>query len=264
MIYVVGRRSYLGGVLLRHLSSYGDACLVGLSELAHHSVNDRDVIVNCAFAPEGYHSELASDLGADGTAGRAAQRAGCRYVMLSSRAVYASRLEPPLLENELPKPVSVYGQNKARIEFELQRMLGSRLLVLRCSNVFGGEPPGRRTFVSTALESLIKTGSIVLDMAPHTCKDFVPAEFVGQAATVLIKDGADGIFNVGSGIGLPVGNVATALIKGFGRGDLIVNSTERGEEFRLDVAKLKRATGLSMSVTELLQLLESAASEHKI
>jgi nucleoside-diphosphate-sugar epimerase len=259
--YIVGRRSYVGGVLFEHFAPHFTTRQIGVADLADNPIKDDDVIINCAFAAA-WHHEDAPDSGFDGSVAEIARRSGARYVMVSSRAVYAPRLDPPLSEDEPVAPKTIYGKNKAKIEATLQELLGSRLLILRLGNVFGSEPLGRHTFVSTALRSLVREGTIELDIAPTTRKDFVPAWFVGQAAATLVSQGADGIVNIGSGIALPIGEVANALIRGNGTGQVKVLCDDIGEEFCLDVTSLANRTGLTISRHSLVLSLEKAAKEH--
>jgi len=196
-------------------------------------------------------------MGFDGTVAAIVQRAGARYVMISSRAVYQTRLDPPLREAEPVAPSTVYGRNKAKIESGLCKMLGERLMILRPANVFGAEPAGRRTFVSTALGSLTRTNTIELDIAARTRKDFVPAWFVGKAAATLIERRSRGIFNIGSGTALEIGRIANALISGYGQGQLHQTGERVGEEFRLDIAKLHEQTGLSLAADAVLLEMEA-------
>jgi hypothetical protein len=119
--------------------------------------------------------------------------------------------------------------------------------------------------VSTALASLVRQGSIELDISPDTRKDFVPASFVGRAAAALIERDGQGVVNVGSGVALSAGRVAQALLDGYGKGTIHHTGTALGEEFRLDVTELRRRTGLSLTPDAVLLELEHVAkdcSEH--
>jgi nucleoside-diphosphate-sugar epimerase len=256
-IIVIGRRSYLGGILSKYLAEHEFTQSVSLAEFVQMPIRGTDVIINCAFSPAWYLGDLPEDLGFDGTAAAIVQRAGARYVMISSRAVYQTRLDPPLREAEPVAPSTVYGRNKAKIESGLSKMLGERLMILRPANVFGAEPAGRRTFVSTAFGSLTRTNTIELDIAARTRKDFVPAWFVGKAAATLIERRSRGIFNIGSGTALEIGRIANALISGYGQGQLHQTGERVGEEFRLDIAKLHEQTGLSLAADAVLLEMEA-------
>src|SRR3954452_25254713 len=163
-IFIIGRRSYVGSVLVQHFAPHYSARLIGLAEFNKIRIDSSDVIINCAFSPDWYHKRIPDDLGFDGVASAIARRNGARYVMISSRSVYETRIEPPLSESEPVAPVNVYGRNKAAIELGLSRVLGTRLLILRLANLFGDEPIARRTFISTALNSLVENNTVELDI----------------------------------------------------------------------------------------------------
>ena len=46
------------------------------------------------------------------------------------------------------------------------------------------------------------------------------------------------MLNVGSGIGLPTGRLALWILEGYGRGELVIASTEEKDAFVLDIARL--------------------------
>lgn len=261
-VHIIGRRSYLAGILDTHMRNKLPVRRISATEFSPDAVQENDVVVNCTFSPALYDEPVTTGLSSDGKIGAIVADRGARYVMLSSRTVYSPRMDPPLTEDEQLRPMTVYGQNKATIEASLKEILGERLLILRIGNVFGGEPPGRRTFVSTAIASLMECGIIELNLAPATHKDFIPASFVGQAAAELVRANASGVYNVSSGIPLTVGEVADALIKGFGSGDVRITSDDIGEEFLLDTAKLRSHTNLSITRNNLLNDLENTAREY--
>jgi nucleoside-diphosphate-sugar epimerase len=260
MIYIIGRTSYIGGLINEHLIGRVRVAVIGLAELANVALSSDDVLVNSTFDRRFYDQPISADLGPDGVVANLAERAGSRYVMISSRAVYAPRLDPPLQELEACRPSSIYGQNKLRIEQALQGLLGSRLLILRLANVFGGEPSGRRTFVSMALESLKTTGAVYLEMDPATKKDFVPSHVLGKAAAALIHADERGIVNIGSGVALRVDELVMRLIKVHGAGECRVTSRVRGEEFLLDNTKMRNLTGIEITRSQLLVDVENAAN----
>lgn len=261
-IFVVGPGRYLGPQIARHLSERWRVNELSLDALAGASLTDRDVVINGSFEPALYASNYQPSLDRDRTASDAVCGSCARYVMLSSRAVYPSRLDPPLDERERPSPSSVYGSNKCRIEAALQQVLGDRLLILRLGNVFGQEPIGRRTFVSSALASLGASGQIKLDISGDTHKDFVPLSFVVRAIAALLRNGESGIFNIGSGSALPIRTVAEALVRGFGKGEIaLLGEARKGEEFCLDITKLRERTGLTIEADEVISQLERTARE---
>jgi len=259
----VGQRSYLAGVLEHRLREDFNVRHLAARDFSGTSVEPGDVIINCAWEPELYEHEIGDDLSWDGAFAEIARERDARFVMLSSRAVYPNRVDPPLREDEPSGAQTVYGRNKVKVETGLQRALGSGLLIVRLGNIFGDEPAGRRTFVSTAIDSLRTRGEVELRMAPETRKDFLPVDLLGRAFRALIGKGAHGTYNVSSGLALSVHDVAAALIRGYGDGHIRITNENVGEEFRLDTTKLRTHTGLSITREHLLRALENTAREHR-
>jgi len=75
-IIVIGRRSYLGGILSKYLAEHDFTQTVSLAEFVQMPIRGTDIIINCAFSPAWYLSDLPEDLGFDGTAAAIVQGAG--------------------------------------------------------------------------------------------------------------------------------------------------------------------------------------------
>ena len=185
---------------------------------------------------------------------RLARRIACRdiaYVMLSSRKVYAPA-ETPLSETSPTGPIDLYGRHKLAVDDALRARLGERLTVLRLANVFGYEHiPGRRTFVAISLDRLAREGRIHFGMSPFVARDFLPASAFARLLARIVAAPPGGVLNVGSGIGLATGRLALWILEGFGRGELVIESTEENDPFVLDVARLRDLYGQPCSYADL-------------
>jgi UDP-glucose 4-epimerase len=185
---------------------------------------------------------------------RLARRFGDRdvaYVMLSSRKVYAPA-PTPLAETAPTGPGDAYGRNKLAVEQALQSLLGERLTVLRLANIFGYErTAGRNTFMSISLEHLAREGRIHYAMSPFVERDFLPVEALVRVLARVVDAPPGGILNLGSGIGLPAGRLALWMLEGFGRGELVIESTEEKDAFVLDIGRLEALYGRPCSFEDL-------------
>ena len=213
----------------------GIGCVVGF---ARHPLLGRD-----RYRPD----EMDPDL-------RLARAIGNRpiaYVMLSSRKVYAPGSDS-LSEDSPTGPADAYGRHKLEIENRLRALLGERLTILRLANIFGYEhTPGRRTFLSVALDRLRQAGRIVLDMSPFVRRDFLPVEACARILARIAGRPRGGMLNVGSGIGLETGRLALWIIEGYGRGELVASSPEEKDPFVLDIGRLARLYGPPTSLEEI-------------
>jgi dTDP-4-dehydrorhamnose reductase/UDP-glucose 4-epimerase len=251
-ILVVGRNGFLAGEFLQALPA-GAVRAVSHGELGRPDLLDgiRTVIGfakhplagSDEYEPAAMDQELA-----------VARRIGERpiaYVMLSSRKVYAPD-DAPLAETSALGPGDAYGRNKLRVEQRLAKLLGERLTILRLANIFGNERlPGRRTFLAMVLNRLKDENRIRYDMSPFVERDFLPADVLAGLLHRFVAEPPGGVWNVGSGIGLPTGRLALWIMEGFGGGELLIESHEEKDRFVLDIARLETRFGRPCSLDDL-------------
>jgi UDP-glucose 4-epimerase len=251
-VLVVARHSFLAQHSLSALSPARVAA-IGHDEIERPDLLDGvGCIVNFARHPmarsDDYRlEEMDADL-------RLARRVGKRdiaYVMLSSCKVYAPS-EGSLSETSPTGPRDTYGRHKLAVERALRDLLGERLTVLRLANIFGYErTPGRTTFVSISLDRLAREGRIHYAMSPFVERDFLPVSAFAQVLAKIVEAPPGGILNVGSGISLPTGRLALWILEGFGRGALVIESTEEKDPFVFDVTRLTSLYGPPCSPADL-------------
>jgi UDP-glucose 4-epimerase len=173
---------------------------------------------------------------------RRAADAGRPFVMLSTRRVYGPDAPASTPEGAPLQPIDTYGRNKARTETALRALMGEQLTILRLANIFGFEP-GRSTFFGIALDSLRGRGQIVLDTAGRVRRDFLPVSDFAVAFHRILARRLTGTFNMGAGTATAIGDVASALIQGFGRGELVITSSQERDNFLLDSTALADRIG---------------------
>lgn len=253
-VAVVGARSLIATALRAHPATADWLFLSHDQALADTAwMGGRPLLLNCALDPRlrsgPYAAEHDVDLrlaqawvgcgvGRDGDAGGG-------YVMLSSRLAYGpAPADGWLREDQAPRPDRPYGIAKWQTEQALQALLGARLTVLRLANVFGAEDlPGRQSFFAIALRSLRTHGRIVLDMHPEVARDFIPLEAVADALVRVAQAPRPGLYNLGSGLATPTGQIADWLIEGCGRGERVVSDPRWHDAFCLDVSRGRQAFG---------------------
>lgn len=162
-----------------------------------------------------------------------------QYVMLSSRKVYAASAQWDAKESDPMEGIDAYGRNKATTERALSATLpSSRLTILRLGNVIGFEyVPGRRSFMGMALGSLRENGWIAYDMSPFTRRDFITASHFCKVLNACVKERITGVYNVGSGVPLPTGEIAMWVLEGYGQGEFRTTSPRIFDEFVLNVER---------------------------
>lgn len=240
-ILVTGAGGFIGRRLVQ--------ALPGARAMPHGAIpglrlTPADVVVHAGRHPAIGTTDWSIEDDPEAVAIERVRAAGARHVMLSTRAVYGPAGDRPLREGDEPRPASPYGRNKLRLEQLALDRLGERATILRLTNVFGFEWPGRTTFMGTMLTSLATSHEIRFDMNPATRRDFLPVDRAAAAiAAIVRRDDAGGIINVAAGFDLPCGRVADALIAGFGRGRLVTTADDVRDAFAVDTTRLHRLTG---------------------
>ena len=250
-LLVVGRNAFLARAFL-------EACDEPPIAVGHDAIDHPDLLDNvdrivgfmrhpllrsADYRPERMDPDLR-------LAERIADRA-IHYVMLSSCRVYAPSARP-LAESDPTGPRDPYGEHKLWLERELQARLGPHLTTLRLGNMFGDErEAGRRTFFALMLDGLAREGRIRFNMSPFVKRDFLPAASFARLLARIVTAPPGGILNVGSGIPLATGRAALWLIEGYGRGELVIESSEEKDAFVLDIDRLRSLYGQPCTYQEL-------------
>jgi nucleoside-diphosphate-sugar epimerase len=247
-IMVIGGGGFIGAAVLAEAGRRGLATLAPrrddpLDEL----LEPGDVVVNCALRPEYKSQPYAPAHDIEAASAELAARRDCRVIMLSTRRVYGAAARWGADERApADGDETIYGANKARTERRIAALLGERACILRVSNAFGfefarGAAP-RRSFLGLMLHRLKHEGEIVFDMHRATRRDFIPVGWVATAVVRAALAGLSGIYNLGGGGPIGCGQLAEAVIAGYGAG--VLRAPERvSDEFYLDTRKLTERLG---------------------
>lgn len=145
---------------------------------------------------------------------------GTRAVGIGSCAEYGVSEEPCDEAGTPAEPVTPYGRAKLALLESLRETAAARSWAwARVFFPYGpGDPPGR--FVPDLIDSL-------LARRPFDCthgnqvRDFVFVDDVAEACVALLDAGCNGVYNVGSGTGTSLRELAAAAVAELGHADLI-------------------------------------------
>ncbi|HSE41278.1 MAG TPA: NAD-dependent epimerase/dehydratase family protein [Acidobacteriota bacterium] len=175
-----------------------------------------------------------------------------RFIYASSMAVYADSEEPvPISENYSQLPASPYGIAKLAAERYVlltSADFGMQPVVLRYFNTFGI----RQTYtpyvgvITIFITRLLNKQNLTIFGDGEQRRDFVHVSDIVQANLLALKnDSAVGeTFNVGTGIGTSVNELAQLLTSTLYSGAHVTHEAARTEELRYSIADVSKAKSL--------------------
>ena len=169
---------------------------------------------------------------------------GARLVYISSAAVYGDPVRLPISEDHPTRPLSPYGLSKLVGE-QVASMLLRDLAVLRLFNVYGPGQTGPYAGVISKFLERARRGlpPVVFGDGGQT-RDFVHVYDVARFVEAVVDRGASGVFNVGSGRAVSIGELARLVMRLAGIVDGPVYAPPRPGDIRHSVADISKARGL--------------------
>lgn len=171
---------------------------------------------------------------------------GCRFILLSSAAVYGNPRALPVSENTHVAPLSPYGFHKRQCELicqEFAKIYGVPTISTRIFSAYG--PGLRRQVVWDICERLLTKGSLSLSGTGQESRDFIHATDIARALALLAdKAPANGeIYNLSAGRETTIAELASLLISAMGMGvEAQFDGRSRPGDplnWRADVSKLR-------------------------
>jgi UDP-glucose 4-epimerase len=161
-----------------------------------------------------------------------------KVIYASSSIIYGDSGYTPHIESETVSPIDTYTRLKLKSE---QSVLSRGGVVLRLANIYG---PGMATenVLSRILGQLDQNGPIELqDTSP--VRDFIWVEDVAEVIKKMAIQQAQGLFNVGSGIGTSIGELARMALEEAKQPQRQIVSTQSAAKpscIVLDITKIKQ------------------------
>ncbi|MET4559471.1 UDP-glucose 4-epimerase [Lysinibacillus parviboronicapiens] len=123
------------------------------------------------------------------------------FVFASSAAVYGDSHYPPLDENDISEPVSMYGLNKSIGETyceKWQRDYHLPTLIYRFANVFGPSQSmqGEAAVIPSMLKSIIEGKPFTIYGDGEQSRDFIYVDDIADAIYAGVEVGLKGTYNV--------------------------------------------------------------------
>jgi UDP-glucose 4-epimerase len=192
-----------------------------------------------------------------------------RLVFVSSRLAYGRVGADPVTEDHVPSPTCMHAVHKLAVERYLQlygQVYGLSCTTARLTNPYGpGQPSDRTAYgvVNRMIHQALAGDRIPVYGDGRQRRDYI---YIDDAVTALLRmaestAGVGRIYNVGSGIGTPLVEMARAIAAMAGSGrlemlewPLVAERIETGD-FVADIGRIRRELGWEprVSLAEGLQ-----------
>jgi dTDP-glucose 4,6-dehydratase/UDP-glucose 4-epimerase len=182
-------------------------------------------------------------------------RPKCRFITLSSAAIYGNPEKIPVNEDELPRPVSPYGLHKFLSE-EICRsytmLFSITTTVLRIFSAYGEGL--KRQILWDMANKFLSHKEVILSGTGGETRDFIHVNDIINSIDLIIKNSNSGfdIFNIANGEQISVNYIAASFKKALGSEKPIIYTNENrpGDPlyWQADISKIK-ALGYKKTIT---------------
>jgi len=150
-----------------------------------------------------------------------AQKYKKKVVYASSSSIYGNTKQIPIKENFERKPINPYGQTKLEDEFLAEKYAndGLKVIGLRYFNIFGKGQTGSYAGVITQfIRKLKKNQNPIIFGDGSQIRDFVHVSDIAKAnLSAMLTKRNSGFFNIGTGLGTKIVDLAKIMIKIYGK-----------------------------------------------
>ncbi|MEI9897632.1 MAG: NAD-dependent epimerase/dehydratase family protein [Chthoniobacter sp.] len=143
----------------------------------------------------------------------------CRFLLLSSAAVYGDPASLPVTEDHAVQPLSPYGYHKRQAELLCEEFSRIHALPTACARIFSAYGPGlRRQVVWDICEKVLCLGKLMLRGTGAESRDFIHATDIAYGLRILAESApCEGeIYNLASGREVTIAELAKLVLARLG------------------------------------------------
>jgi UDP-glucose 4-epimerase len=171
----------------------------------------------------------------------------CKFISLSSAAVYGNPDKLPIAETQRLNPISPYGFHKWQAEqicSEYAKFFNLRTCSLRIFSAFG--PRLKKQLLWDVFKKTRDTSRLELFGTGEESRDYIFIDDIIRAIEVIIHKAPfkSDIFNVAGGEAISTKTIASLLVDSLGwRGDIVFTGNKRPgdpDEWKADLSKMEQ------------------------
>jgi dTDP-4-dehydrorhamnose reductase len=198
-ILIIGKKSFLAKSIFNFLKKKKiRTSLKSFEEVLNKNINHYFYIINASINVNYSLNKYKEVNDLDLRIAKKIQNSNTKYIFFSSRKVYKNKFN--ISEGDYLYPQCNYSRNKLRTENKLLKILKSRVLILRISNILGLKKKNSRNIHSLFLDNFfsyqLRNKKISFK---NSFKDFITTDQFSKIIYLLIKSNVTGIFNLSLG-----------------------------------------------------------------
>ena len=250
-VLIVGKKSFIGSHLYNYLKDFFYVKIFSFKDLAYKNLDYFDYIINCSIHPNYSRLKYNKKFDIDLKIINMLKNNYSKYIFLNTRKIYKQKFN--IKENFFYNPIDNYSKNKLRTEKQLIKIMKSRLVSLRISNILGS-----RIFLKNKrahnlfLDNYIKYRKNGKTMRFNDCyKDFITIDYFNKVILKIIQKKITGIYNLSLGEKIYLSEIVKWLDPEFGK-NIQFNYKNRDKySFTLNSKKLLKKTKIKISKSQV-------------
>lgn len=139
---------------------------------------------------------------------------GAKLIFASTGGAIIGDHDGPISENLPPRPLSPYGASKLAVEGMLSAYAGSfgmNTTALRFANVYGPLSWRKGSVIATFCKQALDTGQLTINGDGLQTRDYIYVDDICAAIEEVIWQDARGVFQLGTGIGTSILDLAAVF-----------------------------------------------------
>ena len=258
-LIIVGKKSFIGSNIYSFLKKKKKLLILSFKDfmkLPNSIISEYDYVCNCSVNQKNVKNNYKKKFDFDLKIAEKIKKINTTFIFLSSRKVYKPKQN--IFENNKLQPIDKDSKNKIISENLLKKILKSKLLILRISNVIGLKKNKdyrqiHKTFFDNYLDIVKKNKKIKFY---NQFKDFITIEQLSKIIFFILKKKLNGVYNVSLGQKIYIREILNWLNKrNINKNNFIYINKKKDElnkySFSLNNSKLSREINYKPKKIEL-------------